>query len=290
MKAPALLEHRADAPGLHAVDAALPAVACQGLRVRLGEREVLHGIDLALPSGRWTAVIGPNGAGKTTLLKALAQLLPSEGLLMMQGRDARTWSPRQRARTLAWLGQGEAGAEDLLARDVVMLGRLPHQHWLGAPSAADHAAVRAAMEETQCWAWRERALGHLSGGERQRVLLARALAVGAAMLWMDEPLAHLDPPHQADWLAIVRRHVARGGTAVSVLHDITLALQADDVLVLDAGRVLHQGASHDPVTHRAVAQVFEDRLAIHAVGDRWVALPKQLGSDSNCFAVNAKGN
>ena len=200
-----------------------PALRCTGLRVRLGEREVLHEVALSLPAGRWTALAGPNGAGKTTLLKTLAQLLPAQGQVELLGRPAAQWPVRERARAVAWLGQGESGAEDLLAHDVVMLGRLPHQDWLGGASAADHAAVRAAMEETQCWEWRHRALGSLSGGERQRVLLARALAVQAPILLMDEPLANLDPPHQADWLRIVRRHVQRGGTAVSVLHEITMA-------------------------------------------------------------------
>jgi iron complex transport system ATP-binding protein len=232
-------------------------------------------VALALPAGRWTAVTGPNGAGKTTLLKALARLLPARGEIWIDGRLAGEWPVRERARTIAWLGQAEAGAEDLRARDVVMLGRLPHQDWLGAPGPADAAAVHAAMEETQCWQWRERPLGSLSGGERQRVLLARALAVGAPLLLMDEPLAHLDPPHQADWLAIVRRHVARGGTAVSVLHEISIALQADDVVVLDAGRVAHHGASGDAATHRALEHVFERRIAVHAVGARWVALPRE---------------
>jgi iron complex transport system ATP-binding protein len=250
-----------------------PALRCTGLWVRLGEREVLHGVDLALAAGRWTALVGPNGAGKTTLLKALAQLLPVQGQVDLLGRPAAQWPVRERARAVAWLGQGDAGAEDLLAQDVVMLGRLPHQDWLGGPGDGDHAAVRAAMEETQCWEWRQRALGSLSGGERQRVLLARALAVQAPILLMDEPLSHLDPPHQADWLAIVRRHVARGGTAVSVLHEIGLALQADDLVLLEAGRVAHHGAAADADTHRALERVFAQRLRVHAVAGRWVALP-----------------
>lgn len=251
-----------------------PALACSGLRVRLGGRDVLHGIDLALPAGRWTAVAGPNGAGKTTLLKALAQLLPARGEVMLLGKPVQAWPSRERARSLAWLGQGEPGAEDLRAHDVVMLGRLPHQDWLGAPSLDDQAAVRAAMEETQSWDWRDRPLGELSGGERQRVLLARALAVRAPLLLMDEPLTHLDPPHQADWLAVVRRHVGRGGTAVSVLHELAMALQADDLLLLKDGRIAHHGACSDPATHRALEAVFDHRLQVHAVGQRWVALPK----------------
>ena len=252
-----------------------PALACNGLHVTLGEREVLHGITLALPAGRWTAVAGPNGAGKTTLLKALAQLLPARGRIELLGRDADAWSARERARSLAWLGQAEAGAEDLLAEDVVMLGRLPHQDWLGGASGEDLAAVQAAMEETQSWPWRGRTLGSLSGGERQRVLLARALAVQAPILLMDEPLSHLDPPHQADWLAIVRRHVERGGTAVSVLHEIGMALQADDLLLLRDGRVAHHGPCADAATHRAVEAVFDQRVQVHAVAGRWVALPRE---------------
>jgi iron complex transport system ATP-binding protein len=251
------------------------AFACGGLRVALGERVVLDGVDLTLPAGRWTAVAGPNGAGKTTLLKALAQLLPASGRIELLGRPASAWTARERARAIAWLGQAEAGAEDLLAEDVVMLGRLPHQDWLGNASAEDREAVRAAMAETQCLDWRARPLGSLSGGERQRVLLARALAVRAPILLMDEPLSHLDPPHQADWLAIVRRHVARGGTAVSVLHEIGLALQADDLLLVRAGRIAHHGACADPATHRAVEEVFDRRVQVHAVAGRWVALPRE---------------
>ena len=251
------------------------ALQCRDLRVALGGREVLRGVDLTLKAGRWTAVAGPNGAGKTTLLKALARLLPSQGRVQLLGRDAADWSARERARVLAWLGQGDGGAEDLLARDVVMLGRLPHQDWLGAASADDRAVMRAAMEETQSWDWRDRPLGELSGGERQRVLLARALAVRAPLLLMDEPLTHLDPPHQADWLAIVRRHVARGGTAVSVLHETGMALQADELVLLAQGRIVHHGACGDPATHRALESVFGGRIAVHAVAGRWVALPNE---------------
>ena len=249
------------------------ALAASGLRMRLGAREVLHGIDVTLPRGRWTAVVGPNGAGKTTLLKALAQLLPFTGRVKLLGRDAHAWSHRERAQALAWLGQAETGAEDMRAFDVVMLGRLPHQGWLAAPSRGDEERVHQAMRRTQCWEWRDRPLVELSGGERQRVLLARALAVDAQVLLMDEPLANLDPPHQADWLAIVRSHVAAGGTAVSVLHELTMALQADDLAVLDQGRVVHHGRCDDAATHAALRDVFGGRVGVHALQGRWVALP-----------------
>jgi iron complex transport system ATP-binding protein len=250
------------------------ALRCGNLHARLGGVEVLRGIDLALPAGRWTSVVGPNGAGKTTLLKALAQLTPHAGCVELLGRDARTLGPRERAQSIAWLGQNEGGAEDLLARDVVMLGRLPYQDWLGPATGRDREAVQAAMKRTQCWDWRDRPLGQLSGGERQRVLLARALAVGAPVLMMDEPLANLDPPHQADWLRIVRSHVDGGGAAVTVLHEITVALHADEMVVMSGGRIAHQGVCDDPATHRALEDVFDRRIAVHQVEGRWVALPR----------------
>jgi len=250
------------------------ALHAEGLRVRLGAIEALRGIDVAVPAGRWTAIVGPNGAGKTTLLKALSHLLPFQGRVRLLGRDASKWDPKERARTLAWLGQNEGGAEDLLAQDVVMLGRVPHQSWLAAPSAPDRAAVEGAMRETQCWTWRERPLGQLSGGERQRVLLARALAVQARVLMMDEPLANLDPPHQADWLRIVRRHVAEGGTAVTVLHEITMALHAQELIVLAGGRVVHQGGCDQPATHSVLEQVFDGRIRVHSLEGQWLALPR----------------
>ena len=248
-----------------------PAFRASALRVSLGGREVLRGIDLSIPAARWTAVVGPNGAGKTTMLKALAHLLPARGGVEMLGRGA--WTDRERARQLAWLGQNESGAEDLRAHDVVMLGRLPHQPWLGGASVGDQAIVEDAMRQTQCWDWRLRPLGQLSGGERQRVLLARALAVRAPLLLMDEPLANLDPPHQADWLAIVRRHVAAGGTAVSVLHELNMALHADELVVMDQGRIAHHGKCADPATHEALREVFARRVRVHALAGQWVALP-----------------
>lgn len=116
-------------------------------------------------------------------------------------------------------------------------------------------------------------MGQLSGGERQRVLLARALAVQAPVLLMDEPLANLDPPHQADWLLLVRDLVAQGTTVVSVLHEISLALHADDMVVLQQGRVLQHGACAAAATQRALEQVFDQRIAIHCLEGQWVALP-----------------
>ncbi|APW42686.1 ABC transporter ATP-binding protein [Rhodoferax saidenbachensis] len=254
------------------------AICAQSIGASLGnglqKQPILHNISLDIAAGKWTSIVGPNGAGKSTLLKCLAGVLPHSGSVALLGQPLQSLPHRERARQLAWLGQNETSADDLTVWDVAMLGRLPHQAWLAPPSAADHAAVEQALRATRAWDWRERALGQLSGGERQRVLLARALAVQAQVLLMDEPLANLDPPHQADWLDVVRALVAQGKTVVSVLHEITMALQADRLVVMRQGRVTHHGASSDASTHEALMDVFDRRIAVHTIDGQWVALPQ----------------
>lgn len=249
------------------------AINARAICAKLGNVQVLHDIDLSFQRARWTSIVGPNGAGKSTLLKVLAGLLAHTGHVSLLGQALTTLPGRLRAQQMAWLGQNESTGEDLTVWDVAMLGRLPHQPWLAGPSPADHAAVEQALRATQSWDWRGRSLGQLSGGERQRVLLARALAVQAQVLLMDEPLANLDPPHQADWLAVVRDLIGQGKTVVSVLHEISFALHADQMVIMAQGRVTHQGDCADMATHRALEAVFDQRITIHALSDQWVALP-----------------
>jgi len=250
------------------------ALQTRQLSAELGGRRVLQGIDLQITAGRWTCVVGPNGAGKSSLLKALAGLLPHGGQVLWQGQPLASLTRQQRALQLSWLGQGEASTLDLRVWDVAMLGRMPHQSWLGAPSAQDAQMVEAALKATQSWDWRERTLGELSGGERQRVLLARAMAGNASIMLMDEPLANLDPPHQVDWLEQVYCLLAQGTTVVTVLHEIGMALHADDIVVMCEGQVVHHGAGSDAATHAAIEAVFGQRIRIHALDGQWVVLPR----------------
>ena len=107
-----------------------------------------------------------------------------------------------------------------------------------------------------------------------RLMKTRALAVDAPLVLMDEPLAHLDPPHQVDWLEQVQCLKAEGKTVLAVLHDIGMALQADEVVVMQSGRVLHHGPCADPAAQRAIEAVFEQRIAIRPLDGQWVALPR----------------
>ena len=248
------------------------SLRAEDLQVALGPAPVLHGVTLDLQPG-WTAVVGPNGAGKSTLLRALAGLLsPRAGGVWLEGRPLQAWSARERAQRIAWLAQQGQAQGDLTVRELVELGRLPQLGLFGAPGPADRRAVDQAMQATECSAWADRSLQQLSGGERQRCLLARALAVRAPVLLLDEPTTHLDPPHQVALVRLMREQ-ARRGIVLSVLHDLPLALQADRVVVMRAGRIAAAGAHDDPRLHAALAEVFEHAVRIERLGTRYIALP-----------------
>lgn len=252
------------------------AIRIKNVNATLGSRSVLQDVNLDIKSGQWTNIIGPNGAGKSTLLKVLAGLIAFKGEVVFPTLKDSESQGKNKARHIAWLGQNQIGADDLSVYDVAMLGRIPHQGWLNAPSTQDTYAVENALKKTQAWEWRMRSLGELSGGERQRALLARAIAVEADILVMDEPLANLDPPHQADWLAIVKSLISEGKTVISVLHEVSMALIGDEIILLNCGQIKHQGLSTDLSTHRAIEQVFEHRIQIERIKNRWVSLPHMI--------------
>ena len=265
------------APRIGAVAATAPLSAHE-LVLLLGGRRVIDGVSLVLRAGEWAAVVGPNGAGKSTLLQLLAGLrTPQSGEVRLAGRPLADWPLRERAQALAWLAQqGEADGE-IPARDIVRLGRLPRHGLFGAPDASDESAVIAAMAETECTAWADRRLNELSGGERQRVLLARALAVDAGVLLLDEPTTHLDAPHQRALLRSLARRAQSGAAVAVVLHDVTLALAADRLLLMDRGRLVADGPPGDASLQAALVAVFEGAFSIEQIRAqgrrRWVAVP-----------------
>jgi iron complex transport system ATP-binding protein len=252
----------------------VPALQAQSVRVRLGATLALNDVTFAPPSG-WTAIVGPNGAGKSTLLRVLAGLqVPDAGTVALNARALRDWPAQTRGALIAWLGQTSEATGDLTVREVVHLGRLPHLGLFTAPRVQDNAAVEQAMRDTECFAWPQRRLHELSGGERQRVLLARALAVQGPILLLDEPTTHLDAPHQVALVRLLQRQARHGRIVVSVLHDLSLALRADRLVVMDRGRIRATGTRDDEVVHAALVDVFEGAIRVVRIGGNWVAVPE----------------
>ena len=246
------------------------------LYVYRGPCEVLRDLSIHFPKGQWTSIIGPNGAGKSSLLQGITNILPTKGMITIDDVNIQDLDGKERARTVAWLAQNSDTVEEfseLTVYDTVMLGRIPHQAWLHLPSEQDHQVVQQSLLKTHTQSIAARYLHELSGGERQRVLLARLLAVQADILLMDEPLANLDPPHQADWLIWQKELLAQGKTLVTVLHEIQYALKADHLVMLKQGRLHFEGPSKDPATHQALIALFEGRIRLEKLGNDWVSLP-----------------
>lgn len=245
-------------------------VTLENVSVALGRRHsvmargVVHGVDATLTGGELVGIVGPNGAGKSTLVRAMLGLTPTcGGQVRIDGAPLERLARPTIARALAYLPQGQTLHWPLGVERLVELGRLPHLAPMSRIGAADRAAVYDAMARTGILPLRARIATELSGGERARVLLARALAVGAAGLVADEPLASLDPGHQIDVMELLAREARAGALVVTVLHDLTMAARyCDRLLLIDGGRLVADGPPETVLTEDRLAAVYGIRALV----------------------------
>jgi iron complex transport system ATP-binding protein len=222
------------------------------LTYRVGPKSLLQNVSLSARPGEVLAIIGANGAGKSTLLKLLSgNLKPSAGEVVLEGKPLAQWPAAALARRRAVLTQQHTLALAFEVRELVLLGRYPH--FGGQPTAHDHAIVAAALDLVGLGHLAGREYPTLSGGEQQRAQLARVLAqvweAENGFLLLDEPLTGLDLRHQHQTLAVARQLARRGFGVIAVLHDLNLAAQyADQVLLLHQGRPVASGPPAEVLT------------------------------------------
>ena len=229
------------------------------LTLGYGERVVVDGVDLDFGPCSTTAVIGPNGCGKSTLLRALGRLLaPRSGAATLDDRPVGAWPTKALARRLALLPQTTSAPPGITVRELVARGRSPHQGLLRTPGAADAAVVEETLDAVGLTDDAHRPVDQLSGGQRQRAWIGMTLAQRTGILLLDEPTTYLDLAHQIEVLDLVHRlTVERGLTTVVVLHDLGLAARyADQLVVLDRGRVHACGPPRDVLTEPMLRDVF----------------------------------
>ena len=234
-----------------------------------------------VPDGGWLSVVGPNGAGKTTLLRAIAGLVPFSGEADAAGVSVVAAARRSVARAVAYVPQRPELPVDTPVTDYVLLGRTPHIPYLGIETRRDLEVVSGVLERLELADLGDRALGTLSGGEQQRAVLGRALAQEARVLLLDEPTAALDVGHQQQVLELVDElRLERGLTVVSAMHDLTLAGQfGDELLLLDGGRAVASGSAGAVLTEARVRRHFGASVRIVEDGDGGIAiLPVRTGS------------
>jgi iron complex transport system ATP-binding protein len=250
-------------------------LSADGVGFAYGTRAVLRGVSLDVRAGQVVGLVGPNGSGKTTLVRCLTGFLaPGTGRVRLDGRDLSSYGRRPLARLLASVAQAPPIDVPLRVAELVLLGRFPHlaSDGLGFESAADLERVRQALEECGVLGLAERPVPELSGGELRRVYVARALAQDTPVLVLDEPIAGLDVKHQLAILRVLRQQAAAGRAVLAVLHDLNLAAEAcDRVVLLKGGTVLAEGPPEAVLTPDHVAAAYDVEVVVHEVGGhRWL--------------------
>lgn len=246
----------------------VPALELRGISAGYPSgRLALEGISLTVSRGELCAVLGPNGAGKSTLVRVISGALPPvAGEALLLGEPLRALDRRAIARRLAVVPQAQPPPLGFTVREVVLMGRAPHQGaWMRA-SPRDDEAVQRALAACELEGLADRPVAELSGGEQRRAAIARALAQveEGEVLVLDEPGAHLDVRHSIDLYEVVRREVAERRLAcVAVLHDLNAAAQyADRVALLKEGRLLASGTVEEVMTYRRLKEAFEAELYV----------------------------
>ncbi len=222
---------------------------------------IVRDVSLHVAQGELVGLLGPNGSGKSTLLRMIYRILkPASGSVEVSGSDVWRSSARDNARAMAVLAQENTSEFELLVRDVVLMGRTPHQSPFARDSAEDFHIVAQALERVDAKYLSERMFSTLSGGEKQRVLMARALAQQAPLLVLDEPTNHLDVRHQFELMNLIR---SLGLTALAALHELPLAAHyCDRLYLLKDGVLVAEGTPSEVLTPEIIADVYGVRALV----------------------------
>lgn len=227
------------------------------ISVRFGRKQVLKDVGFSLRPHRLTVLLGPNGSGKTTLLNCVNQQISYIGEILEGEKNLALLSARERAKTVAILPQ-TMPAPHVTAREMVAFGRNPYLDFTGRLADKDRSAVEAALTDANAAELAERYTDTLSGGELQRVRLAMILAQNTPIALLDEPTAHMDQSHEGDFLELLTDLKKRKKkTFLVILHDLSLAAEyADDLVILEEGRVVFAGTKEDCLSGNLIETTF----------------------------------
>ncbi|MDF0603707.1 manganese/iron ABC transporter ATP-binding protein [Psychromarinibacter sp. C21-152] len=226
----------------------------------------LQDASFEIPRGTVTALVGVNGAGKSTLFKAIMGFIPtSQGEIRLMGQTVRQ---ALRANLVAYVPQSEEvdWAFPVLVEDVVMMGRYGHMGFLRRPSAADRAAVDAALGRVNMGEFRHRQIGELSGGQRKRVFLARALAQEGRVILLDEPFTGVDVKTEEQIVALLRELRDEGRVMLVSTHNLGSVPEFCDRTVLVKGTVLAYGPTETTFTRANLERAFGGVLRHFTLG------------------------
>lgn len=224
------------------------------------EFHILDSVDVHLEYGEFLAIVGPNGAGKSSLLSVLANEVKSKQQILFKDKNISDWPVKELSKHKAKFSQHNSNDIPLEVKDVVMMGRYPY--FDAQPKQEDHEAMNKMMYETDVFHLKGREYNTLSGGEKQRVHLSRVMAqlqneIAHKLVFLDEPLNNLDVKHQYKALEIIKNFTQRTNSAIVVLHDLNLAAQyADKILLMKSGRVAAYGTPEKVFTAEKISEAY----------------------------------
>jgi iron complex transport system ATP-binding protein len=232
---------------------------------------VLDGVSFSVAKGELVSVLGPNGCGKTTLLKLLLGIFaPQRGRVLLNGVDIGQIGRKSLARQVAYVPQVHSAPFSYPVLDVVMMGRMPHMSFFSRFSKEDEKEALGALEKTGILHLRDKPYTRISGGERQLTLIARALAQGARVFILDEPLNGLDYGNQLKLLEQLHGLCDEGYTFVKSTHFPDHAFWVSDhVIMLKNGVVHSDGPPNDVITQESLYELYGTKVFVLPYADNF---------------------
>lgn len=226
------------------------------LSYSIHDKSILKDISLQIEEHTMTAIIGPNGCGKSTLLNHITGLHYSENTVFYKGQAIETIPRKQFAREIAvMIQQHNPTGDTMLAKDIVLMGRYPYKKQFMDYTEHDLTIAHEMMEKYGAVQYENTPLYQLSGGERQRVLIAKAFTQEPNLLLLDEPTNHLDIHHKINLMEELKKFT---GTSIIILHDLNLAAQyCDNIIMMKHGEVVAHGSATEVMTPALLEEVFQ---------------------------------
>ncbi|WP_321504553.1 ABC transporter ATP-binding protein [uncultured Methanoregula sp.] len=232
-------------------------INAENLHAGYGTEDIVKAVSCSFREGTFTGIIGPNGSGKTTLLKAFSRVIPSSGILELDGKAVSSYTPAELGMALGFVPQDEGRPFSYTVLQVVMMARYARTSRYATLTPADFARCYQTLEETGIAHLKDRSIRTLSGGEWQRVLIARALAQDTRVILLDEPTSHLDLSHQSDILSLMRNLAASGSTIIGVFHDLNMAaLYCDRLIMIRNGQIVADDIPARVLTPEKIRDVY----------------------------------
>ena len=221
--------------------------------------DIIKDISFKVEKGEFLCIIGPNGSGKSTLLKSLTKLLkPSKGSILFEGKDIYSFTTIEFSRRAAFVPPDISVSFSFRVQEIVSMGRNPYMNRFASLNDSDKKSIHEAMELTGIVSLKDRFIDELSTGETQRVIIAQAIAQETDVIFLDEPTSHLDIGHQTEIFDLLKKlQKEKGRTIILVSHDLNMASEYSDNLILMANGMLHSiGLARDVLNYKAIEDVY----------------------------------